>query len=183
MSNTIVKISTPYEYGQSILAVLVVISFGAIGGIIVKMLNGIQTPKILCIKSIRIRSVFGAGIIIPPLLGFILFGFIARNYFAKGTLMTHYPDVCTSYIRNLILALLELSLGMSITIKGNLKAMLFLFVIPQFIEATVIAVLGIGFFKLPISIAYTMGYTIASVGPSILLPCLFKMTRTGYGTK
>jgi hypothetical protein len=97
--------------------------------------------------------------------------------------MIHYPDVWTTYIRSLCLALLELRSGLDIEVSGNLKSMLFLSCIPQFIEATTIAVLGLGLYKMPMDLAYSMGYTIASVGPSILLPCLMKMIKGGYGTK
>jgi multidrug transporter EmrE-like cation transporter len=48
------------------------------------------------------------------------------------------------------------------------------------IEASSVAFLGFTFFQMPVGVAYCFGYTIASVGPAILLTIIMKMFRTGY---
>lgn len=77
--------------------------FGLVGGYLVKFLHGYKFPKFFCFPGYTLKPII-RGIQIPPLLGMILFGFIARNYF--GGLIAHFPNVWASYLRSLILATL-----------------------------------------------------------------------------
>lgn len=45
------------------------------------------------------------------------------------------------------------------------------------------ALLGMAFFGLRIDLAYCLGYTLASTGTPIVLPCLAKAIHMGYGIK
>lgn len=68
-------------------------------------------------------------ITIPPLIGMILFGFIARNFFGD-VVDNHYPDKWASWIRTCLLSLLQMISGTEMEFKGNYLSMLTLFAIP-----------------------------------------------------
>ncbi len=59
--------------------------------------------------------------------------------------------------------------------------MVFLAFIPQFCEATTLALLGLALFKFPIDVSFTFGYTISTVAAAIVVPQLMKWDALGYG--
>ena len=73
--------------------------------------------------------------------------------------------------------------GFDIQIKATYSAVLFVALIPQLIEATIVAFLGVAFFGMDIDIAYVLGFTLAATGPGIILPCLATIVSKGYGFK
>jgi solute carrier family 9B (sodium/hydrogen exchanger), member 1/2 len=54
-------------------------------------------------------------------------------------------------------------------------------ILPQVGEATVIALLSHGLFGMPISVGYVLGYNIACISPSIIVPGLMSLNDRGYG--
>ena len=71
--------------GPAILALFIVLVFAVFGGILIKMIRGIQLPNnspIFPGKIIKGCLNYGLckKIVIPPLLGMIIFGIIARNF-------------------------------------------------------------------------------------------------------
>jgi NhaP-type Na+/H+ or K+/H+ antiporter len=73
--------------------------------------------------------------------------------------------------------------GFDIEIKTSYTAILFIAIIPQFLEATCAALIASAIFGMDMDIAYVLGYSLASTGPGIILPCLTKLIGEGYGLK
>jgi hypothetical protein len=67
--------------------------------------------------------------------------------------------------------------GTEMDFEGNYLNVFTIFAFPQLVEASSVAFLGYTFFKMPVDVAYCFGYTIASVGPAILLTIILKMFR------
>jgi hypothetical protein len=79
---------------------LVVITAGIVG-ICFGLLAGYKFKKFLCIKPFAVPAVIKV-ITIPPLIGMIIMGCVARNLF--GELTVPFPDKWASVIRNILLA-------------------------------------------------------------------------------
>ena len=60
---------------------------------------------------------------------------------------------------------------------------LFLSILPQLCEACVIAGIGKQLFDMPIEVAFTLGYNLACISPSIIVPGLMSLNDRGYGKK
>lgn len=99
MSNELEVQNIPKAVG----ALIVVLVFGTLGGFLFQMLQGMKFSKMGCIPAFTIKPLM-KKVIIPNLLGMIIFGMIARNFF--GEIMLHYPDQWTSYLRQVCLCLL-----------------------------------------------------------------------------
>ena len=70
---------------------------------------------------------------------------------------------------------------MSFAGKGLI--VLILTTIPQTVEASVIAWIAKGLFDMPIIVCYCMGYAIACISPSIIVPGTMSLNDRGYGRK
>jgi NhaP-type Na+/H+ or K+/H+ antiporter len=55
--------------------------------------------------------------------------------------------------------------------------------IPQLFEATVVAFMAQGLFDMPLSMGYVLGYNLACISPSIVVPGLMSLNDRGYGKK
>ena len=76
---------------EKIKALAVVVIFGALGGILIQLIQGMS------FSGFRVKPLCTA-ITCPPLVGMIAFGCIARNFF--GDYVTEkYPDVWADWIR------------------------------------------------------------------------------------
>ena len=100
MSSTVTK---DFDYGSAFGSFIVLTLFGTFGGYLIKFMHGFRFPKMFCFKGYELKPLI-RGFQIPPLLGMILFGFIARNYF--GGFVNKFPDTWASYLRSLVLATL-----------------------------------------------------------------------------
>jgi hypothetical protein len=119
--------------------------------------------------------------VIPPLIGMIAMGFLSRNF--MGGFMNAYPTNWSAYIRIICLCMILMRGGLTVSFRGKSLTVILLSVVPQFIEASVAALVAYFLFGMPYYVAYTLGYTFACVGPSIVDPCLMVLTRNGYGIK
>jgi hypothetical protein len=70
------------NYGEAVGSYLILTAFGAAGGYLVAFMHGYKFPKFLCFKGYTLKPCI-TKFEIPTLLGMILFGFIARNYFGE----------------------------------------------------------------------------------------------------
>lgn len=70
---------------------------------------------------------------------------------------------------------------MSITFKGKGLIVLLIIFIPQICEATTVALIAHGVFDMPMSVAYCLGYCIATVGGSIVVPLMLSLAERGFG--
>ncbi len=64
--------------------------------------------------------------------------------------------------------------GLSLAFKGKVLIMVLLVVIPQIIEAIVVAMLTIKLFDFPIAAAFAMGFALAASSPGMLVPPMIK---------
>jgi hypothetical protein len=93
---------------------LLILTSGACGGLLIAFLNGIDTPRIFgIIPSIKTRPIL-SNFFIPPLIGMLLCGFLVRNIFNDTTLMSNYPVMWTTWMRNICLATLLIRAGLAI---------------------------------------------------------------------
>jgi hypothetical protein len=108
------------------MSLFVVVIFGTMGNYLFKFMHGFTFPKFI-FKGYTIKPIV-KGIMIPPLVGMVLFGFLARNFF--GGMFEHYPYTWSSYLRSLCLAIIELRSGFDLEILPNLSRIFFISMIP-----------------------------------------------------
>ena len=77
--------------GDKIGALIIVVIAGAVGGMIIQLIQGLE---FYCIKVKPLCTC----ITCPPLVGMIIAGCIARNFFGEYT-KANYPDYWADWIR------------------------------------------------------------------------------------
>jgi len=92
---------------------IVVIITSALGGIGVAFLGGVHMPKNagFCIPAFHTHGLF-KSFKLPPLIGMIVMGMIARNCFGREVIA--YQEKWASMIREICLTLLLIRGGMAI---------------------------------------------------------------------
>jgi len=60
---------------------------------------------------------------------------------------------------------------------------LFLSTLPQLVEACVVAGIGKQLFDMPTEVAFSLGFCLACISPSIVVPGLMSLNDRGYGKK
>lgn len=83
----------------------------AFGGLAIELLNGLDIPKIGRFKGLTTRGVFGR-VKLPLLLGMIVMGMIARNYF--GISVAPYKEAWAGYLREVCVCILLMRGGLLI---------------------------------------------------------------------
>jgi solute carrier family 9B (sodium/hydrogen exchanger), member 1/2 len=73
--------------------------------------------------------------------------------------------------------------GLSLELKGNLLTIFIVTLVPQQVEANIVAWMARHFFVMPLAVCYTLGYVIAAVSPSVTVPSLIALSERGYGGK
>ena len=141
-------------------------------------LSGFTLPKIWKFRGYTCNPVI-KKIRIPPVLGMIVIGCVARNFF--GPFMDAYPIHWAQYIRNCCLGILLVRGGLEVKVRGQKLLVLFLSVVPQLFEATTIAMIGLGLFRMPIEVCFAMGYATAHVAPAIVVPQMMRLNKLGFG--
>jgi len=86
-------------------------------------------------------------------------------------------------VREICLTLLLIRGGLAISFKGQGVLVAIMTVCPQTLEAFCGACMGMLVFRMPFGIAYTLGYTLSCISPSVLVPCLVTLLERGYGKK
>lgn len=157
-----------YPVSEQFGAFAVLMIFGTFGGFVFALWKGMTFPPILCLPKFTVPALL-KNIVIPPLIGMIIFACIAINFF--GPLMEAFPFKWTSYMKYVCHCTLLIRAGLQIEFRGRLLTVLLL-LIPQHFEATLGAWLSWYFFEMPVSVAYATGYVIASVSPSVTVPAL-----------
>lgn len=79
------------EVGDKIAALVIVVGFGAIGGLVIQVIQGLKVGKL------NIRPLCTC-ITCPPLVGMIIAGCLARNFTGQYT-KQNYPDYWADWIR------------------------------------------------------------------------------------
>jgi hypothetical protein len=109
----------------------------------------------------------------------IVMGCIVRNFF--GDVVLPYNNAWAQWIRTCCLAVLLVRGGMNVSFAGKGLIVLLMTFIPLMFEATAQALIGLGLFNMPIEVAYSLGFAVASVAPAIVVPQLMRWNELGYG--
>jgi NhaP-type Na+/H+ or K+/H+ antiporter len=119
------------------------------------------------------------SITIPPLVGMIIMGGVARNAFP--TLMEDYNDEWANYIRQVCLSVILLRGGLELDFEGKGLLVLLLTLLPQAFEATAVALTSLAVIGMPMALCYALGFTIGAVSPAVLVPSCMLLQEKGYG--
>jgi hypothetical protein len=133
--------------GQQFAAVFVVVLLSVLGGIFVQiLLKGVDftSGKVGPIKMKPLLT----SIEIPPLVGMIIFGCLARNFLC-AEYMDHYPEKYAGWIRSGCLSVILLRGGMELDFKGKGLTVVLLTLCPQNGEAAAVALACRWLFNLP----------------------------------
>lgn len=119
---------------------------------------------------------------IPPLVGMIIFGCLARNFLGP-TYMIHYPDITASWVRMVCLSIILLRGGLELDFKGKGLTVVLLTLVPQACEAGAAALAARYIFGLPWPLCFAEGFCLGAVSPAVLVPSLMILQKAGYGVK
>ena len=158
------------DTGHKIATLTIVMAFTYFGWYVVSFINGDAYPRIVkCTKK---------WMTIPPLVGMILFGMIARNI---SSYMDKYDDDWGAYIRIVCLVVILTRGGMELSFKGKGLTVFLLTFIPQLTEAWTVALTAYGLYDLPIYLCFSLGFVIGAVSPAVLVPSWMYLQENGYG--
>lgn len=160
---------------EKIKALLAVVAFGALGGVLVQLIQGAE----LC--RFKVKPLCTA-ITCPPLVGMIAFGCLARNFFGDYV-KEKYPDVWADWIRQVCLSIILMRGGLSLCFDGIGTTVVLLTLTPQLCEATTAAVMSRLVFDMPWPVAFANGFTLAAVSPAVLLQSVMKLIAVQRGVK
>ena len=169
------------SWAERIAALFVVVAVATMGGVLVQILmRGVEfhSGKV---GPIKLKPVLTA-IQIPPLVGMIIFGCLARNYLCESY-MQHYPEAIAGEVRNICLSIILLRGGMELDFKGKGLTVVLLTLIPQNFEAIGGALASRWIFNMPWTLCLAQGYTLGAVSPAVLVPSMMILHNAGYGTK
>ena len=115
------------------------------------LMRGIEF-KTGSVGPVRIKECL-SSIQIPPLVGMILAGCLARNFLCNDY-MQHYPEVTASWIRIVCLSIILLRGGMELDFAGKGLTVVLLTICPQFSEAIASAVASRYIFNMPWALCF-----------------------------
>ena len=166
--------------GQNLLALLLVVAFSLFGGILIRLIGGLTVPKFLCIKGCKTKPLM-TKITIPDLVGMIICGCLARNFF--GSVMDYYNDDWGAYIRMVSLCVILLRGGLELEFEGKGLVVVLLTLCPQACEATAVALISKGLLSMPWSLCFALGFIVGAVSPAVLVPSCMLLQDGGYGVE
>ena len=169
---------TPLQHALGIIVVYLVCSCG---GILFAILAGGIDLKIGKVGPIRIKPLL-TKITIPPLVGMIIFGFLARNFLCNWY-MDFFPDKYASEIRSISLSIVLLRGGMTIDFTGKGIKVVLLCIIPQLVVAASVALATRWLFNIPWALSFASGFTIAAVSNSVVVPSCMGLHNGNFGVK
>ena len=142
--------------------------------------RGYKCPKIKPFNGKKVEPC-SETLKIPPLLGMIIFGCIARNFF--GDYMDNYNNQWGVYIRMGCLSIVLLEGGMDLEFdhEGSLKVIILMTLIPFLCEAALVTGSSMWLMSIPFKIAITLGFQMGTVSPAILVPAVDALAHLGYG--
>jgi len=100
------------------------------------------------------------AVAVPPLVGMIIAGCLARNYLCKSY-MDHYPEELSSWCRLICLSIILLRGGLELDFTGKGLTMVLLTLLPQCFEAAGVAVASRFIFGFPWMLCFSHGFTLA----------------------
>lgn len=154
---------------------------GTVGGILVQILmKGIHF-KSGKVGPIDLKPCM-TKISIPPLVGMIIFGCLARNTFCTEY-MEHYPEPYAAWVRSICLSIILLRGGMELDFEGKGLTVVLLTLVPQNSEAIFAALACRWIFAMPWALCFAEGYCLGAVSPAVLVPSCMILQNAKYGTK
>jgi hypothetical protein len=99
----------------------------AVVGIIIGLAFGFKCPKFWFFPGFQTKPCT-QKIVIPSLIGMVLMGMIARNFF--GEIMEPFPSIWSQYIKSICLSLLLIRGGLQVKFKGQGKITVLLALVP-----------------------------------------------------
>ena len=166
---------------QQALGLIVVALISGIGGILFAILMGGIELKVGKVGPIKIKPIL-TKVAIPPLVGMIVFGCLARNFLCKWY-MDVYPEKYAGEIRSICLSIVLLRGGMSLDFTGKGLKVVLLCLGPQLIEALAVGLSSRWLFGIPWPLSFASGFTIAAVSNSVVVPSCMNLTNSNYGVK
>ena len=163
---------------EQLLALFLVVSFALFGGILIRLLGGLRVPRVLCIGPFKTKPLL-TTVTIPDLAGMIVCGCIARNFF--GSVINAYNDEWCSLIRMVSLCVILMRGGLKLDFAGKGLVVVLITLLPQACEATAVALVSKGLLAMPWSLCFALGFVVAAVSPSVLVPSLMLLQDEGYG--
>ncbi|XP_053594231.1 sodium/hydrogen exchanger 9B2 [Microplitis demolitor] len=119
---------------------------------------------------------------LPALIGMLLTGFIMQNaglVYIEGRYMTVIAN-----LRKIALVIILIRAGLDLdpnALKRQKITMPKLGLVPWTVEATLVAVTARYLLNLPWIWTFLIGSIVAAVSPAVVVPCLFRLRRKGYG--
>mmetsp|Transcript_8502 Transcript_8502/g.7857 ORF Transcript_8502/g.7857 Transcript_8502/m.7857 type:complete len:90 (+) Transcript_8502:108-377(+) len=89
---------------------MVILIFGSFGGFLFQMMEGIHVKKWFCVEEFKVNPAFKV-VKIPPLVGMIIFGCIARNFFGDFV-KDAYPVKWTGWMKYICHCILLIRAGL-----------------------------------------------------------------------
>lgn len=115
--------------GENFVALLIVVIFAGVGGFLTRLLKGWKfSENCLCKKGYTLPPV-SQKITIPVLVGIIVFGCIARNWFPQE-IMENYPNSWASWIRTVCLSIILMRGGLELDFEGKGLIVVLLTLVP-----------------------------------------------------
>ena len=71
--------------------------------------------------------------------------------------------------------------GMNVTFAGKGLIVVIMTFLPLILEAITVSLIGKRLFEMPIEVAFSLGFVLSSVAPSIVIPPLIRWNDLGYG--
>lgn len=122
------------------------------------------------------------SVTVPPLVGMVIFGCLARNFFGDLT-ENHYPEAWADWGRQICLSIILMRGGLELDFEGKGLTVVLLTFVPQFFEACTVAIFTHVFFKMPWTLCFAQGFCIAAVSPAVLVPSVMSLIDMGRGVK
>ena len=158
---------------EQLFAMIVVVVCAMIGGMLVNLLKGMNLGANCCCKKGFKLPALSEKITIPPLVGMIVMGCIARNFF--GSKMDHLNDDWSEWVRMVCLSVILLRGGLELDFEGKGLTVVLLTLCPQFVEASAAAVISKIIFGFTWSICVALGFVLAAVSPAVVVPSCMKL--------
>lgn len=161
------------DVGKSVASFIIILLFGALGGFLFAIAQGIT----LCGKKIEPLC---TCITVPPLVGMVIFGCIARNAFGDIT-ENHYPEVWADWGRQICLSIILMRGGLELDFEGKGLTVVLLTLIPQIFEAVTVGCFCRLFFGMPWPMCLAQGFCIGAVSPAVLVPSVMMLIEQKRG--
>ncbi|XP_037045035.1 sodium/hydrogen exchanger 9B2-like [Bradysia coprophila] len=142
--------------------------------------------QLFSLVVLSIAANFGGWLIslttLPRLVGMLAVGILFQNL-GWVNVEGEFSHV-TAEIRKFALTIILTRAGLEIdpeAFKKVYKTILKLGLVPWTVECCVVAVMSHFLFDFPLTWAFALGAIMAAVAPAVVVPCLFRLRKKGYG--